>query len=63
MFYVGGLLILLEYIWGAVLLALGVYALTRKGHKRLTTIVIRVLGVLALIWGFWELVATTDRLI
>jgi len=58
------LLVVLAYLWSAGLLALGVYALAMRGHSsRLAAIIIKVLGALMLIWGLWELVATTATLV
>lgn len=57
------LLVVLAYGWSAFLLALGIYALAMRGHSsRLAAIIIKVLGPLALLWGLWEIFATTATL-
>ena len=58
------LLAILAYLWSAGLIALGVWALAMRGHSsRRAAIIIKVVGVLSLIWGLWELFATTATLI
>jgi len=58
------LLVILAYGWSAFLIVLGIYALAMKGHSsRLAAIIIKVLGTLVLLWGLWELFATTATLV
>ena len=55
--------VILAYGCGAALLALGIYALFRKGHSSHTVgVIIKVLGVAMLILGLWQLIATTATL-
>ena len=54
--FVDWLLLALTYLWAVFLVSLGVYALTMRGHSsRPAAIIIKVLGVLVLLWGLWEL--------
>ena len=63
--FLNWLLLALTYLWAVFLVALGVYALTMRGHSsRPAAVIIKVLGALALflLWDFWELLATTATL-
>jgi len=58
------LLLVLVDLWAVFLVALGVYALAMRNHSsRLAAIIIKALGVLLLLWGLWELYATTATLV
>ena len=58
------LLVVLAYLFSAGLIALGIYALGMRGHSsRLAAITIKTIGVLVLLWGLWELYATTATLL
>jgi len=60
----GWLLVILAYGWSAALLALGIYALAMRSHSsRTAAIMIKVLGVLVLLWDLRELFATTATLV
>jgi hypothetical protein len=58
------LLLALTYLRAVFLVSLGVYALTMKGHSsRPAASIIKVLGLLVLGWGLWEIFATTATLV
>ena len=58
------LLLALTYLWAVFCVSLGVHALTMKDYSsRLVAVVIKVAGLLVLLWGLWELFATTATLI
>jgi hypothetical protein len=55
---------MLAYGSSAFLLALGIYALAMRGRSsRRAAVIIRVFGVMVLLWGLWELFATTATLV
>jgi hypothetical protein len=53
----------LFYLWAIFMVAIGVYALTMKHSKLWVAILIKTLGAIALLWGLWELFATTATLV
>jgi hypothetical protein len=56
--------VVLAYLFSAGLITLGFYALAMRGHSsRLAAIIMKVRGVLVLLWGLWELFATTATLV
>jgi hypothetical protein len=57
------LLLVLTYLWAVFLVSLGVYALTMKHTKLWVAVLIKTISALALLWGLWELFATTATLV
>jgi hypothetical protein len=58
------LLVVLAYLLSAGPLALRTGALAMRGHSsRLAVVIIKVLGVLVLLWSLWELFVTTATIV
>jgi hypothetical protein len=57
------LLLVLLYLWAILLVAVGIYSITMKNTKLWVAIVIKTLGASGLLWGVWELFATTATLV